>query len=88
MEKARAEAQRSVENIRTVLESERKEKQKVIEAAITRAEKAEKEAKNAKKEKEKKAGYILFHRNIPPLKVLSAFFSIFKHIKTKFLSMH
>ena len=54
VEAAQSEAQRTAENIRTVLESERKEKQKEIAAIQARAERAEKEAKNAKKERDEK----------------------------------
>ena len=54
IEMAQAEARAAVENLRSVLESERKEKQKEIAVFQARAEKAEKEAKNAKKEKDEK----------------------------------
>ena len=54
IEAAQTEARTTVENLRSVLESERKEKQKEIAVFQARAEKAEKEAKNAKKEKDEK----------------------------------
>ena len=54
IEMAQTEAKTAVENLRSVLESERKEKQKEIAVFQARAEKAEKEAKNAKKEKDEK----------------------------------
>ena len=54
IEAAQTEARKTVENLRSVLESERKEKQKEIAVFQARAEKAEKEAKNAKKEKDEK----------------------------------
>ena len=54
IEAAQTEAKTAVENLRSVLESERKEKQKEIAVFQARAEKAEKEAKNAKKEKDEK----------------------------------
>ena len=54
IETAQTEARTAVENLRLVLESERKEKQKEIAVFQARAEKAEKEAKNAKKEKDEK----------------------------------
>ena len=54
IEVAQTEAKTAVENLRSVLESERKEKQKEIAVFQARAEKAEKEAKNAKKEKDEK----------------------------------
>ena len=54
IEMAQTEARATVENLRSVLESERKEKQKEIAVFQARAEKAEKEAKNAKKEKDEK----------------------------------
>lgn len=54
IEMAQAEARTAVENLRSVLESERKEKQKEIAVFQARAEKAEKEAKNAKREKDEK----------------------------------
>lgn len=54
IEVAQTEARTTVENLRSVLESERKEKQKEIAVFQARAEKAEKEAKNAKKEKDEK----------------------------------
>lgn len=54
IEVAQTEARATVENLRSVLESERKEKQKEIAVFQARAEKAEKEAKNAKKEKDEK----------------------------------
>lgn len=54
IETAQTEARTAVENLRSVLESERKEKQKEIAVFQARAEKAEKEAKNAKKEKDEK----------------------------------
>lgn len=54
IEAAQTEARTTAENLRSVLESERKEKQKEIEVFQARAEKAEKEAKNAKKEKDEK----------------------------------
>ena len=54
IEAAQTEARTAVENLRSVLESERKEKQKEIAVFQARAEKAEKEAKNAKKEKDEK----------------------------------
>lgn len=54
IEAAQTEARTTAENLRSVLESERKEKQKEIAVFQARAEKAEKEAKNAKKEKDEK----------------------------------
>ena len=54
IEAAQTEARATAENLRSVLESERKEKQKEIAVFQARAEKAEKEAKNAKKEKDEK----------------------------------
>ena len=54
IEAAQTEARTTVENLRSVLESERKEKQKEIAVFQARVEKAEKEAKNAKKEKDEK----------------------------------
>ena len=54
IEAAQTEARTTVENLRSVLESERKKKQKEIAVFQARAEKAEKEAKNAKKEKDEK----------------------------------
>ena len=54
IEAAQTEARTTVEKFRSVLESERKEKQKEIAVFQARAEKAEKEAKNAKKEKDEK----------------------------------
>lgn len=54
IEAAQTEARTTVENLRSVLESKRKEKQKEIAVFQARAEKAEKEAKNAKKEKDEK----------------------------------
>lgn len=54
IEAAQTEARTTVENLRSVLESERKEKQKEIAVFQARAEKAEKEAKNAQKEKDEK----------------------------------
>ena len=54
IEAAQTEARTTVETLRSVLESERKEKQKEIAVFQARAEKAEKEAKNAKKEKDEK----------------------------------
>lgn len=54
IEIAQAEAKRSVENLQTILDTVRKEKERELTAALDRAEKAEKDAKNSRKEKEKK----------------------------------